>query len=374
MHIAYLSHALIPSRSANSVNIMKMCAAFRRNGHDVTLLIPDRPGRDNSVVDSFGYYGVDSSFTVERRPWGAYVGRSHMYAVRSAFSLKERQVDLVYTRFFSGAVAALHLTSKKVVFEAHSPADDQGVFGRRLLSVSAAKSSFARLVVISDALRDRYASDVPKLKSRIVVAHDAADLISGNVGPSISFDRMRGGITVGYAGQLYRGKGMELIAKIAPMCPWAQFHVVGGVGVDVEQWREQVQHVPNLHLHGFVPPAQVPRYLSAFDILLAPYQRTVSVYGAAGDVAKWMSPLKLFEYMAAGKPIVCSDLPVLREVMRHEGNGLLCNPDDPHAWVSALMLLRDRPDLRSALAANALSDFEAHYTWTARAKRVLADL
>ena len=373
MHIAYLSHALIPSRSANSVNIMKMCAAFRRNGHDVTLLIPDRPGRDTSVVDNFSYYGVENSFAIQRLPWGAYVGRSYVYAVRSALSLKERKIDLVYTRFLSGAVAAVHLTDKKVVFEAHAPADDQGLLGRRLLSASATRSSFTRTIVISDALRDRYASDVPRLKSRVVVAHDAADRVGHDVAP-IAIDRKPGEIIVGYAGQLYRGKGMELIARIAPMCPWAQFHVVGGSSADVEQWRQQVAHVHNLHLHGFVPPAQVPRYLSGFDILLAPYQRTVSVYGAAGDVAKWMSPLKLFEYMAAGKPIVCSDLSVLKEIMRHEYNSLLCHPDDPQAWTRALTRLRDEPALCSALAGNAACDFEANYTWTARAERVLAGL
>lgn len=373
MHIAYLSHGLIPSRSANSVNVMKMCAAFRRNGHDVTLLAPDRPGRDNNVADEFAYYGIDGSFAIERLPWGTYRGRSYTYAIHSALLLRKRKIDLVYTRFLSGAAAGVHLTRKKLIFEAHAPAGDQGVLGRRLLSAAAVTSSFVRMVVISQALRDRYCDDVPRIKSRIVVAPDAADYVRPDVAP-IALDRRPGDMVVGYAGQLYRGKGMELIARIAPMCPWAQFHVVGGSNADVEQWRTQVSHVRNVHLHGFVPPAQVSRYLLGFDVLLAPYQRSVSVYGAAGDVAKWMSPLKLFEYMAVGKPIVCSDLPVLKEVMRHEDNGLLCDPDDPKTWARALTRLRDEPTLRSALGESARCDFEGHYTWTARAERVLAGL
>jgi glycosyltransferase involved in cell wall biosynthesis len=372
MRIVYLAHALIPSRSANSINIMKMCAAFRRTGHEVTLLVPNRPGRDVAVADVFEYYGVDCRFKVGLLPWRRFPGRSYAYALGAALRLRRMNADLVYTRFLIGAAAAVHLGSR-VVFETHARPAEQSPLGELLLRSMAAHSRLARLVVISEALREDCATRTPGVASKLVVAHDGADPLPPDAVPA-SLGGTKGALAVGYVGQLYAGKGMELIARLAPLCPWAQFHVIGGTPADVELWKTRTQSISNLHLHGFVPPSQVPRHLRALDVLLAPYQRTVAVFGGGGDVAKWMSPLKLFEYMASGRPIICSDLPVLREIVEHERTALLCDPEDVAAWSAALARLRDEAPLRLSLAQSALERFESHYTWTARAKRVLDGL
>jgi hypothetical protein len=83
-----------------------------------------------------------------------------------------------------------------------------------------------------------------------------------------------------------------------------------------------------------------------------------------------MSPLKLFEYMAAGKPILCSDLPVLREIVEDGRNGLLLPLADADAWVAALCRLRDAPEERRRLGAAARADLVARYTWRERARRI----
>lgn len=85
-----------------------------------------------------------------------------------------------------------------------------------------------------------------------------------------------------------------------------------------------------------------------------------------------MSPLKIFEYMSSAKPVLCSDLPVLSEVMEHEGNCLLLSPEDSGAWVAALNSLRSNPDYARALGKRAFDSFVNNYTWEQRAQRVLA--
>jgi glycosyltransferase involved in cell wall biosynthesis len=128
----------------------------------------------------------------------------------------------------------------------------------------------------------------------------------------------------------------------------------------------------NVTLHGFVPPTQTEAYRQSCDILLAPYQRKVSVYGTkAVDTSRWMSPLKIFEYMATGKAILCSDLPALREVLTHEQTALLCNPSNTQEWRTALKRLHDEPSLRQSLGERARAELKAKYTWSARAERVL---
>jgi glycosyltransferase involved in cell wall biosynthesis len=105
------------------------------------------------------------------------------------------------------------------------------------------------------------------------------------------------------------------------------------------------------------------------DILIAPYGPRVA-HSGTGDISRWMSPLKIFEYMAAARPIVTSDLPVLREVLRNNETALLCQPGDVQAYVAALRRLAADFDLRNKLGSAGRDLLEAKYTWENRAKRV----
>jgi glycosyltransferase involved in cell wall biosynthesis len=81
--------------------------------------------------------------------------------------------------------------------------------------------------------------------------------------------------------------------------------------------------------------------------------------------------MKVFEYMASGRPIVISDLPVLREVLRPDIDALMVEPEDPDALLAALELLRDDPELGRRLAASALDRARTEFTWELRARRIV---
>ncbi|KAA3624580.1 MAG: glycosyltransferase [Proteobacteria bacterium] len=110
------------------------------------------------------------------------------------------------------------------------------------------------------------------------------------------------------------------------------------------------------------------------DILRAPYRSAVSARGGRRDIARWMSPLKVFEYMAANRPMVASDLPVLREVLVHDRNAILAPPDDVQSWIDAFEALRRDGERARRIAAAARDDFERFYTWKARAEHVVGAL
>jgi len=131
-----------------------------------------------------------------------------------------------------------------------------------------------------------------------------------------------------------------------------------------------VDGLKNVILTGFVPNAELPRYQAACDVLLMPYQRQVAA-SSGGDISRYLSPMKLFEYLACERPIVSSDLPVLREVL-HAGNSILLPCDDTDAWVSALQKLEIDAGLRQRLATQARLDAQ-QYTWEARAEKILSE-
>lgn len=368
MRLDYLSASIVPSRAANSVHVMKMCAAFTRRGHRVSLYCRTTPGSTGDVGE---IYGVDAEFELVRVHWPAvrFVG-GPLYATRVRREMRRRpKADLRYGRDLYSCLAASY-DDVPIVYEAHTPPSSAAV--RWIQARLFARPSFERLVVISRALGDEYRRLFPWLAAhKILVAHDAADL-PGDTAPAANGSHATA-VTVGYVGGLYPGKGVELVLRVAELCPRTRFVVVGGSEKEIQYWRQETS-AQNLEFRGWVAPADVGSVLREFDIAVAPYQSRVSTYGGrSNDVSRWMSPLKLFEYMAHGCAVICSDLPVLREIVQDGENGLLRDPDRPEDWAQAIGQLEQDPELRHSLGAGARA-FATRHTWDERSSRVLARL
>ena len=120
--------------------------------------------------------------------------------------------------------------------------------------------------------------------------------------------------------------------------------------------------------------ASLSKYYSTFDILLAPYPdiKIKNNNNNAGILTdKWASPLKITEYMSYRKPIIASDLPMIREILSNNSNSLLCNPSNIEDWVSSINLLEKNRSLYEKLASNAYNEFISYYTWDSRAKNLM---
>ncbi|MEK8143055.1 glycosyltransferase [Streptomyces sp. M10(2022)] len=130
----------------------------------------------------------------------------------------------------------------------------------------------------------------------------------------------------------------------------------------------------NAYFHGHRPPGAVHAYFPLFDVVLAPYQAKVYTAGGHCETGRWASPMKLFEYMAHGRAIIASDLPVLREILQDGVNCLLRPPDDPDAWADAVEHLVSDAAFGRSLGDAARQQFLHRHTWRHRANLVLAGL
>lgn len=367
MHIAYLSASTIPSQAANAVQVMKMCDAFAQLGHRVTLLA--KPPRQElpSAVDPFAFYRLTPSFEIQCPPQarGVWPLRRLQKGWSYRRLLRQQGCELLYARSLSRLRFSLSL-DLPFVFEAHEP------FPNRPELAALLRHPRCRLVVvISHALAEEYRRRFDFLSpQRLLVAHDGASWAGA---PSPVPPRSEGEpLRVVYVGSLLPGKGMEIIAPLAERCPWAHFAVVGGSSEAVAHWRGALAGQDNIAFHGFKAHSETTAYLRHGHVLIAPYSQRVGAHNSQADIAPWMSPLKLFEYMAQGRPIVASRLPVLEEVLRHGDNALLARPSALAEWVEALQRLQQSPTLRQRLGEAAFRDFDHHYTWEQRAKRILS--
>lgn len=209
----------------------------------------------------------------------------------------------------------------------------------------------------------------------VVVAHDGVDTERYDDLPDPEEARRLLGMpinrfTVGYTGHLYPGRGVGMMLQLARRCSSAHFLIVGGDQESVAVHRELVQQmqVSNLEFIGFVSNADLPLYQASCEVLLMPYQRDAAG-GGGGITSSVMSPMKMFEYMAAGRLIVTSDMPTIREVLSDD-ICRFCPPEDVEAWVHAVEYAKAHPAWRKAVGQRAKEAVE-RYTWLRRVQSVI---
>jgi glycosyltransferase involved in cell wall biosynthesis len=397
MRIIYVANARLPTEKAHGYQIVSMCEAFAQQGAEVELAYPRRHQVDPSLrgVSIYDYYGVPAVFRsrelagLDVTQWSgvlpapvmtaACLVRSYTWAWHASRALTSQPIpDIFYTR---DPAIALFLARRRapVIFESHMvPRRFQRVVFRRLarersLLMTSALTGFIREGLLNLGFRP----------DRVMVHPDAVDARRFQDLPDIRSSRRALGLDldgpiVGYVGR-FTALGLEkgiaqLIDAVAAIRRDTRLDpvllCVGGPADVIPEYRRQAEArgLPEraLHLVDRVPPSEVPLWIRACDVVTIPW-------GWNQFSAYFTSPLKLFEYLAAGLPIVASDLPALREVLTDGENAVLVSPGKPEALAAGLLRVLTDAELRRTLAANALQTAKRH-TWNGRAASILAEL
>ena len=234
-----------------------------------------------------------------------------------------------------------------------------------------------RLALITSALREALKERYGNLNhsSDVLLAPNGVELERFEHLPTTADARCELNLpeapTVVCTGHLYTGRGVELFTQLAEAFQnkGVRFLWAGGRPADVEMWQSRTRNLHNLTFSGFIPNARLPMYQAAADILVMPYSREIGISSGIGHSAQVSSPMKMFEYLATGRAILASDLPVFQEVL-NEQNAVFCPPENPTAWEAALQALLADPARRGKLSRQARDDAQK-YSWTERARRIL---
>lgn len=370
----YISQSTIPSQTANSIQVMRMCEAFVQNGCQVELVVPWYPHKlltqPSAYFDIRKYYGVRESFHVRFLPGPlARIGNIHLdgFSWQAIWYAQLRKPSLVYTRSLTLA-AKLVSRGQSTAVECH----EYDLFvarGDLFALTQVAHSPYLRsIIVISSSLKQLYVKyGLPEEK--LLVAHDGVDerflqtTTVNTVKPPLPVTIPKDKPLVCYAGKLAADRGVNLLLRAAQALPDMHFLLLGGRKEELRFWQDQIDamNIRNVTLTGFVPPTQVASYLPVADVLVAPYTTHISTINAA-------SPLKIFEYLAAGVPAVISDLPTIREVVVDGYDAILVPPDSVTGLIDGILRAL-RPESRQ-IGQNARQT-ASRYTWQARAKQIL---
>lgn len=365
---------MIPGRTANAIQTMKVCQALDQIGHEVELWLPDF-GQEFSWEQASSIYGVRQPFPVHRLPVWMPLGR-YDFSLRAVLQARRWGADLLYLWPLQAAAISSRL-GVATLLEAHD--EPQGKLGPWLFRQFLAGKGARRLLVTTHALARYLESQYDENRVKELVCHGPngvdLDRYEGLPSPTdarqqLGFDQ---GFTAVYSGHLYTGRGAELMFELARRQPDIHFIWAGGTDEAVNYWKVQrdQQAVGNLSILGFVPNEELPMIQAAGEVLLMPYAKEIEISGGSGS-ARFANPMKVFEYMATGRAILASDLPMVREILDDEIARLL-PPESVDAWQAELLSIKADDDARLRLGEKARAK-ASQFSWEQRAERALAGL
>jgi glycosyltransferase involved in cell wall biosynthesis len=353
-------------RKADRQQSVSTAAALTRAGAEVIIVLPREPGDPVLAADDLkAWFAVEGDFRVVQRPsrWaGESLARTLMWVRQLFRDPLLDDADLLYARIpaLLGAGARAPLP---FALDLYRPWTDDWPWIRPLVRRTARSRKCLGLVMHSNHAAQAYRrSGVPEEK--ILVAHNGADPLPDALPASVDLPRDRP-IAL-YAGRVNREKGLDQILAMARLRPAVLFVLVGSEGEGPVE--AEASTIPNVRIAPWQAPADLPAWLAAADILLIPPSRA-----PLETFRNCVLPLKLFAYLAAGKPILAPEAPDTAELLRDGENALLVPSDRPDLAAEALDRLLGDEDLSPRLGLAALADARS-LTWDARAQKIIAFL
>ena len=374
--IHYISSSHIPSINANLVHVLSQVYFLKKESREIFFYFSSnfktKKKINNYININFNLDFKDIEVKYLFYPFNRF--KNIFIALYAFFNIILKKAKYIISRNLFGAYIA-HLINRDIIYECHSI--EKGF--RKYFQSKIFKSSKVKILVISEALAKDIKSKF-KISKKIYILPDCAFDKQKNLN-KLKLDRYKKKIKkkfdnpnnflVGYVGHLYEGRGIEIILGLAKILKNINFAIVGGNKKDLIRY-SKFRSISNLKFFGHQPHSKIFLFLNSMNCLLMPYQRKVSVGYMNSDTSKWMSPMKMFEYMSSNTPFIASNLPVLREVLRDRKNCLLAKPESIIDWKKKINLLRTNKYLLRELSSNARKDFLNKYTWEKRAKNILS--
>ena len=376
-HIAYLcADPGIPvyGNKGASIHVQNIIRAFIRAGHRVTLFANRIDGTPPPGLETVHLVPLPAPPKGDNETRARAILAAH--DTITAAIAAHAPYDLLYERYSLWSDSGVQYAESAhipAVLEVNAPLIDEQRTHRELVlpaeAETIAKSAFSRareLIAVSPGVA-AYLKNWPH--RRITTLANGVEPQTFAAALPIRAARRDGETRIGFLGTLKPWHGLPLLvdsfARVHAAEPRARLHIIGdGPGrADLEQDLAARGLSACATLHGAIAASDVPAHLAALNIATAPYPQQENFY---------FSPLKIYEYLAAGLPVVTTRVGHLHEVVHHGEDGLLVPPDDPAAFAQAILELARDPARRSRMGQNGQARVAREHSWDAVAQQILA--
>lgn len=375
MRILY--HHRIRSKDGQYVHLEEMVRALRSQGHRLEIVGPRHVETEE--------FGADAGFVAALKRWmpgAAYEALELSYALadyrRLAAVIRRFRPDVIYERYnlyFPSGVWARRRFGVPLMLEVNAPLfEERSKFGGLALPALARRTEQyawrgADVVLpVTEVLAGRVAAaGVPRERIRVISNGINEEAFANLPSPQQAKRALglEGRFVLGFVGFMRDWHGLDRVLRFMAEQPRRDLHALFiGDGPDrarLERIAAELGLADRLTVTGVLGRDKVPAAVAAFDLALQP------------AVVDYASPLKLFEYLYVGLPIVAPDSPNIREILVPDDNGLLFDPRSDASFFAALSRGLDDEVLRRRLARRARETVEQRgLTWNANARKVAA--
>ena len=363
MKICYLANTGIPSKNASAIQIVKMCEAFSELKNNVTLITTNA-----SSGNIFDFYSIKTKFKfIKIKKFKKFpLGKNfYLFSLFSIIESLKFKPDIYITRNFFTCFLLI-LLKKKTILELHHGLKSESRIVRFIVKNFDFLNSkyLVKLIAITNYVKNHYISKYYIKSSKIII------LPSGSsIKESYRYKIYKKKINIGYFGSLYKSRGLNLIIKLATIDPKNNYYIYGSTKQAKLPISKKKQK--NLHINDYVPYKKISKILMNMDLLLMPYTSSITVAGDVGDITKFTSPLKLFDYLSVGRPIVCSNFNVLKEIIVENKNAIFVkNYQNAFAWKKEITKLINKPEKMKIISKNNYK-LSKKYSHSVRALKIL---
>ena len=351
-NITYISELTLPSNSGYAQHVLKICDSFSKKFVTNLFVISN----NKSFRRYREEYSLKNKFNINSYTKN---GKNN-FIIRILFSLyvlkNINKNSLIISRSLISSLI-LSFFGVKNILELHHPPK----------GLSSYLFNFYRTIKLDKNLDYVFLHKNIKKCLKIdkgIVLDDACDL------SDFKLRKLKVKYEYCYVGSLFKGKGLEKIIELASYFPQKKFHIFGDVKtIDPNLNKFQINNLKNLYIHNFRSYKYIPAILMSSKYLLLPYSNKVSVNSKNLEVSNFMSPLKMFDYLASGKIIIASNLKVYSHILKNNFNCLMPKKNDLESWVNLINHVSKKNKNLNHLKKNALKT-ASKYTWDKRIKKI----
>ncbi len=368
MRIGYIFNSSIPSSNPGSLQVIKTCEGLIKHNNNVELITPNT-GQNIPIKKFYNLKKIPKINKIKffkKFPLGL---NYYLFSIFSVAYAKRLKFDLIITRNFF-TLFLLTLFKQKSIIEIHHDLSIESRIVRFLFYKFDIlnNKNIIKIVAITNNVKKFLINDFKINPNKIEIIPSATDL---------HFDynnlKIKKNFNIGYFGSLESGKGADFVCKLSKLDFNNNYYIFGGSAEKVNILKKNYQNF-NLTINSYKPYSQLEKIISKMDVLLIPSdKKLIKATGGVGNLTKFTSPLKLFDYLASGKLIISTNLNVMREIIKNNLNCIMINNLSLLKWYKQINSISKNINHINVIKKNAYN-LSKKYTYYKRAESILSNI
>ena len=358
----YIAEIDLPSSSAYSIQVLKMCDAFSSEGFDVTLFFMAKKKNISykKIKNIYNLKNKINFYQILNNNNNSFISRFYFF-FKIKIILDNESDYAIYSRSIITAFFLL-LLNKKIILELHHNLKGFSFYISKILFFKKIRKNIFFIFINKNLINLFSYSDI-----KYFILDDAVELDDFKIYKDSKITYKN---TCVYCGSLTKGKGLDLIREISVLIKNIKFHVYGDTRfVKIKSYKKY----KNIKFLGYKPYREIPKILSKYQVLLMPYASKVYARSKNLEISNYMSPLKLFEYLASSRIILASKMRVYSHILKNNYNAILIKNSEPEIWSDFIKKIFLKPKKFSYLRNNAYKTV-FNNTWNLRARKIITKI